>query len=393
MGVKIVKETLTDGKTVRWRARGVSTGKDPVTGKRRQITITGRTKKEVEAEVGRITGKVADGVYTPKWDGTVAEVIDTYLASAAFEREANTTLSYSKALLPVVDRLGQRKARSITRADIEQFRDWLLAHGRRRGGKPGTPLGARSVRLTLGRLNAAFEMACMDGKLAANPCRYVRLPKQERREVTVWEDPGDLRTFLAAAADHRLAACWWLSALGLRRGEVLGLKWSDIDLDAGTIIIGRSRVLVDYQVIEKTPKSRRSWRTLPLFGPLRDALERLQAAQMAEMDTADTAYANGGYVAADELGRPLHPEAYSDEFARICKAAGLEKIRLHDTRATLNSILENDGVPDSLRAAWLGHTIAVNRSAYLARPEDLTSIVTRSATFSGRCDTNVTSQP
>lgn len=84
---------------------------------------------------------------------------------------------------------------------------------------------------------------------------------------------------------------------------------------------------------------------------------------------AGTAYESSGYIAADELGRPLYPEAYSDEFARLGTAAGLPKIRLHDTRGTMNTILEKAGVPETLRAAWFGDTIAVNRSTYLAHPQ------------------------
>ena len=145
--VKIRKEVLAGGK-VRYRAYGVSTGKDPVTGKRRQRTITGRTRGEVVAELARITGRVADGTYTPRWDGTLNDVVDAYEKSALFEKAANTAVSYRNALLPARERLGNRKARSINRADIEQLRDWMLAEGRRRGGKPGSGLGARSVRLT-----------------------------------------------------------------------------------------------------------------------------------------------------------------------------------------------------------------------------------------------------
>jgi integrase len=267
-------------------------------GKRRQRTITGKTRREVEDEVARITGKVADGTYVAKWDGTVAEVLDDYLKSAAFEREANTVLSYTKALLPVRERLGQRKARSITRADIEQLRDWMISSGRRRGGKPGTGLGPRSVRLTLGRLSAAFELACMDGKLASNPCHYVRLPSQVPREDTTWSE-SELGRFLAAAAAGRLHACWLMSALGLRRGEVLGLKWSDISFTDGTVTIARTRVLVDGKVIVKSPKSRRSWRVLPLLGPVTSALEALYRRQCAEAEAA-------GPGLRGRRGRQLH---------------------------------------------------------------------------------------
>lgn len=109
------------------------------------------------------------------------DLCDLYERSAAFERAANTVLSYRTALLPVRERYGRRKARPFTRQDGEELRDWMLAEGRRRGGRPGTALGPRSVRLTLGRLSAAFDLACQDGRLAVNPLRYVRLPSQPRR--------------------------------------------------------------------------------------------------------------------------------------------------------------------------------------------------------------------
>ena len=83
---------------------------------------------------------------------------------------------------------------------------------------------------------------------------------------------------------------------------------------------------------------------------------------------------DGNYICADELGRPLHPETYSDEFARLCREAGLPRIRLHDTRGTMNGILEQAGVADSLHAAWLGHTVVVNRKNYLPKPRDLTPV-------------------
>lgn len=120
-------------------------------------------------------------------------------------------------------------------------------------------------------------------------------------------------------------------------------------------------------------------RTLPLFEPVSSALLDLYTRANAERHAAGPAYAadlDAGYLAADELGEPLGIERYSDEFARLCAVAGLPKCRLHDTRRAVNSLLEKLGVSDSLRAAWLGHTIAINRSAYLGapRPEELAVI-------------------
>ena len=124
---------------------------------------------------------------------------------------------------------------------------------------------------------------------------------------------------------------------------------------------------MDYRIVEKAPKSERGKRTLPLFEPVTSALERLYTAQLAEKAAAGSAYqgdVDSGYVCADELGAPLHPEWYSDEFGRLAALAGLPKIRLHDTRHSVNSLLEHLGVSDSIRAAWFGHTVAVNRSTY-----------------------------
>ena len=152
-----------------------------------------------------------------------------------------------------------------------------------------------------------------------------------------------------------------------RRGEVCGLRWADVSLTEGTLSIKNTRVTVGGEIIEKGPKSRRGYRVLPLFQPVSGALESLYKAQLAERDAAGAAYAgdvDDGYVCCDELGQPVNPQTYSDAFARLCHAAGLPKIRLHDCRHSANSLLEKLGVPDSVRASWFGHTIQVNRSTY-----------------------------
>jgi integrase len=362
------KETLKDG-TVRWRARGVSAGKHP-NGKRRQITVTGRTQKATDAEVARITGKVDDGAYVPRWDGTVGELLDNWLASACFEKAEATKASYRGITRIPRERLGTRKARSVTRQDIEALRDWALTSGRARGGQPGTALSARSVRLMLGVFSAAFSQAEQDGLIARNPCRYVRMPRQEKAQRATWSE-DEVRLFLKTADADRLAACWRLSLYGLRRGEVLGLRWADVSFEARTVAVGRARVLVG-QVIEKAPKSERGYRTLPLDDALVAALRALRKRQREEQLAAGEAYIDRGYVAADELGEPVHPERYSDEFTRLCADAGVPKIRLHDARHSANSLMTAAGIPDHIRASWCGHTVAVNVGTYThARPEDL----------------------
>ena len=373
--MKIRKEVLGDGRVV-YRARGVSVGKDPATGKRAQRTITCRTKHEVEAELKRIGHQVDRGTYVKPWDGLVPELIDGYLANGADQWEANTRLSYANALQPAREWFAHRKARSVVREDIEDYKRHLQTACCWRGGKPGTALSPRSVNLALGQLQAAFDLAELDGKVARNPVRHVRRVKRADTEHGEWSE-SEVQRFIAAAATDRLHAAWLLSLLGLRRAEVAGLKWSDISLTGGTLTIARTRVLVGGRVIEKCPKSRRSARVLPLFEPVTSALAALYTAQSAEREAAGPAYeaeVDDGYVACDELGAPLHPERLSDNFARLARLAGLPKIRLHDTRATVNGVLERAGVSENLRACWLGHTVAVNKASYLRPASDLAPV-------------------
>jgi integrase len=354
---------------------------------RAQRTITYRTKHELEAELRRIGHAVDKGTYVKPWDGLVPELIDSYLRNGADQWEANTQLSYANALQPAREWFAHCNARSVVREDVEDYKRHLLTSGRKRGGTPGTALSPRSVNLAIGQLQAAFDLAERDGKVARNPVRFVKRVKQAKSARSTWSE-AQVRQFIAAAAGDRLYACWLLSLLGLRRAEVLGLMWSDVSFTEGTVTIARSRVLVNAKVIEKAPKSRRSTRVLPLFPPLTTspgedadlgALEALFAFQGCEKAAAGAAYPaemNDNYIAVDELGAPLHPERLSDGFARLCREAAVPLIRLHDPRASVNSLLEKLGVSDNLRAAWLGHTIAINRSAYLGapRPEDLAVI-------------------
>lgn len=300
-------------------------------------------------------------------------LIDRYLRHAAFEAEENTKLNYRLALEPARERLGNRHTQAIEREDIEALRDWMLTSGRRRGGKPGTPLGARSVRLTLGRLSAAFELGVRDRKVTHNPVRYVDMPKQVKRDPDTWS-AAQVRAFLAAAADDRLHAAWRLTLYGLRRAEVCGLPWEDVDLAAGTIIIAQTRPVVEGTVIVKAPKSRRGIRTLPMDAELAAALGALHDRQVTEAMEAGEAYESSGYVVTDELGAPVHPDWYSDEFHRLRERAGIERITLRNSRATANTLMADAGVPDHIRAAWCGHTVAVNVASYTAvRPESLSA--------------------
>jgi len=341
-------------------------------GKRVQERRTFDRRKDAEDALARITARRNDGAYVRPTRQTLDEYLDGYLEGATRSLRASTRRNYEDALLPVRERLGGRYLQSIEKADIEGLVTWMLTAGRRRGGRAGTGLSARSVRLTLGRLTAALEMAVAERQIGWNPARYVKPPEHTPRERETWT-AVEVRAFLAAADADRLSACWRLSLYGLRRGEVLGLRWRDVDLKAPALTVAQARVLAGYEVRTEPPKSRNGARSLPLDDALVAALKALKARQAAERLAAGEAYERSGYVAADELGRPVHPEWYTDEFHRVSDRAQVRRIRLHESRHTACSLMEKAGVPVSVIAAWAGHySGAFTMATYVhANPGDL----------------------
>jgi integrase len=375
----IHKITLKDG-SVRYRLV-VDVGRDG-NGKRKQLTRTFETQREARDELARIRHETNRGTYVKPSKETVSAYLDGYLKGATRDRRASTKRNYEDAFRPVRERLGTRPLQSITKADIEELMDWMLTAGRRRGGKPGTGLSGRTARLTLGRLSAALEMAVLEGKLVRNVARLVTPPEHTQRERETWSK-AEVKQFLGKASGDRLHAAWRLSLYGLRRGEVLGLRWSDIDLKAKTLTVRRARVLVEYRVRLEEPKSRNGKRTLPLDDVLVRALTGLRKRQLEESAAAGQTYRaglsgldwyrGGEYIITSQLGIPVHPEWYSDEFGRLLRRAGLRRITLHDSRHTTLTLMEHAGVPISIVSKWAGHyDSAFTQKTYVhASNEDL----------------------
>jgi integrase len=341
----------------------VDVGRDE-NGKRKQLTRTFNTQREARDELSAIRHKTNLGTYVRPSKETLNTFLDGYLKGATRGLRASTVRNYHDAFRPVRQRLGDRPLQSITKTDIDDLMDWMVTSGRRRGGEPGTGLSGRSARLTLGRLTAALEVAVLEGKLARNVARLVKAPEHVQRERETWSK-AEVRTFMAKASRGRLHAAWRLSLYGLRRGEVLGLRWSDIDLRAGTLTVRQARVLVEYKVRIEAPKSRNGMRTLPMDKELIAALTALRKRQASESADAGAAYQagldeldwyeGGEYVITDQVGMPEHPEWYSDEFGRLLKRAGLRRITLHDSRHTTLTLMEHAGVPISIVSKWAGH--------------------------------------
>jgi integrase len=217
-------------------------------------------------------------------------------------------------------------------------------------------LAPRSLQVAVGVLKAAYAFAVTTELLGRNPIAGVRRPSVEQRPPTTW-DAATARAFLTATADDRLAALWALALTrGLRRGELAGLRWSAIDFAEATLTVTHTRVMVDGHPEESTPKSRAGRRSVPLDEHLVDLLTTHRRAQRAERLRAGLGKDESGYVFTNELGEPLSPKWISDRFEDLVKAAGLPRIRLHDTRHTAASLMVAAGVPAKVVQEMLGHS-------------------------------------
>jgi len=162
------------------------------------------------------------------------------------------------------------------------------------------------------------------------------------------------QVFLRAAAGHRLFSALWLSAFtGMRRNELLGLRWDDFDEKKATISINRGLVAIPYELHETRGKTARSRRRIDLDPTTVDVLTAWRHWQQTEQRAAGIDSA--GWIFTDGGGEPIHPHAISQTFERIARRAAVTVIRLHDVRHTHGTLLIAAGVPVKVVTERLGH--------------------------------------
>ena len=195
------------------------------------------------------------------------------------------------------------------------------------------------------------------GHVARNVAASADLPKGMAPEMHVWS-PDQLRVFLDHARRDRLYAAWLLFATtGMRRGELAGLRWPDVDLDANRISPRRPRVVVNYEVHVSEPKTAKGRRSLALDPATVAALRQHKARQAEERLAVGPRWHDSGLVFTWPDGRPIHPQRLSTWFEQLARAAGLPRIRLHDVRHSYASAALAAGIPGQgrLRAPRARH--------------------------------------
>ena len=272
----------------------------------------------------------------------------------------------------LIPRLGHKKLGRLNPPDVVGFFDAFS----KETGRGGKRRSTRTIALTHRVLSMALAHAVRSGLIARNPAAGARddLPRGEPpAETGIWT-PAQLGLFLESTKGERLYPLWVLAVTtGMRRGELCGLRWVDVDLADSALIVRRARVMVRGVPTETTPKTAAGQRIVGLDEATVAVLREHQRRQQTEELVCAPGFWEGqGHVFTDDLGRPLIPEYVTKHFTRDVRRVGLPRIRLHDTRHSHATAMLHAGVDVKVVAGRLGHSSTlITQNVYQHRVEQL----------------------
>ncbi|WP_371659892.1 tyrosine-type recombinase/integrase [Streptomyces sp. NBC_00280] len=373
--------TVYQRKDKRWEAAGYVLAPGNT---RKRIRVYGTTRKEALA---KLTEKIVNsnrGLPVPSAQGSVAAYLTYWLeAVAVHQLRENTHTRYTACVNRyLVPGLGKKKLAKLTAKDVRTWLNQLrttcqcCARGIDTGrDQPcccaaGSCCSKRLSPLTLAYvhsvLKSALEHAVREEEIPRNVARNVRTgtPRPRRFEPLTAEEA---REFLSAARGHRLHTLFELALhTGLRKGELLGLCWEDLNLDTGTAAIRRTLQRTSTGGLTALPtKTRASERRIVLPARCLQSLKRHQEEQQHERDTAGTTWRHNGYVFTTPQGRAIDPTNLTRTFTTLLRNAGLRRIRFHDLRHSTATLLLEQGVELVVIKELLGHAhISVTATVY-----------------------------
>lgn len=327
------------------------------TGHRIRKYVYGKTWDEANAERLKLLDNNRRGVPSTSSTMTLDSYLDYWLRDVAAHELRVSTFARYQALVDgyIRPHIGTKKLNRLTPGDIRQ----LMVNLERAPGKGGKPLSGRTRQFIHAVLRSALQHAVREDLAGRNVAKLVSPPKAEPGEV-IPLDRQQARDFLAAAREHWLCALWLLLVMtGLRRGEALGLTWSDVNFASGTMWVRRTLQKIDGEFIVGEPKSRRSRRVITLPTVCIQALQRHREIAAARADVSQRqplSHQPSDLIFTTRTGRPIDPRSINKAFARLLKRAAISPSRVHDLRHTCASLLLLDGASDREVMELLGHS-------------------------------------
>ncbi len=307
------------------------------------------TKRDATRAFNEHKVKMDKGTQIMPSEYTFAQWLDYWYKDIILPQIEETTAYGYRGMIEnyLKPQLGEIRLQKLTARDIQQYYTWLMDE---KELSPNTVI--KHHNLLTNTLNAAERQEY----ITKNPMRAVSPPKKRQREAKFYT-PEQLGILLDKAVGTRLELPVFICAyLGLRRGELCGLRWSDVDLEHKTITIENTRTQAGKKEIEKGTKTASSTRTLYLPDTLCDMLKAAKEHQQACRAEYKNAYDDNDYVVVMEDGRPFRPNYLSELFSKFLADNDLPKIVLHELRHTFASLSNQAGIPAYNIGKALGHS-------------------------------------
>jgi len=327
-------------------------------GRRRYVFA--KTKTEARGALRQVMADADRGLVSDADNLTTGEYLDRWLSDSVRDTVKATTFERYEQItrLHLKPALGRVKLKGITPAHVRGlYRDKLEAGS-----------SARTVRYVHTTLHKALKQAVMDGLIPRNATEAVKPPQPSREEMHPLT-PEQAKLLLQAAheTEDRLEALYVLAIhTGLRQGELLGLKWDDVDLEDGSLQVRRTLAITKSGPVFTSPKTTGSRRSVKLTSKATEALEIHLKRQLREIDRVGSLWSENGLIFASETGEPLDRRAVTKlKFKPLLKRARLPEIRFHDLRHTCATLLLTRNVNPKIVSEMLGHsTIAITLDTY-----------------------------
>lgn len=336
----------------------ISTGKDPATGKYKSqwFTVKG-SKRDAEKRLSELLHQIDTGSYMRPGKTTIADYLQRWLSDYAKPNLSPRGYERYESISRVhlVPNLGSISLTQLKPEHLQKHYSAMLKAG----------LSSSSVRYQHVILHKALQTAVKWGLLSRNIADGVDVPRVQRTEMQTW-DESELNQFLETAKGSQYYALFYTALFtGMRRSELLALRWCDIDFVFSQIYVNRSlHQLKDGSYVFTAPKSEKSRRTIALPPSAYLALSEHREAKEAEALLLGKLITDTG-LAFSTLGKPLRPNTVSRAWVMLAAKAGVKVIRLHDTRHTHASLMLKQGIHPKIVQERLGHsTIAITLDTY-----------------------------
>lgn len=332
--------------------------RDPLTGKRERHyqTING-TKKQAEAALRKLLDKVEGGGIlhetSVKLDAWMQQWLELYVTEIA----ATTRASYKEKIRNYIQpHLGHIPLKALNNLTIQK---WVNHMSNELGLSPKT------IRNTFNILKPALDKAVVLKMIPGNPCTGTKLPKAVKHQTEIY-DQSEIEKMLDKARGTDMYLPLLLEAsLGLRRGELLALRWDDVDLINGIIHIRHNTVVADGVIETKAPKSAAGIRDLTIGQNLLEVLQAARQQYMRDLHNQGSSFTDSNLVIRQPNGKPYRPESMTQKWERFVKANGLKPIRFHDLRHSCTTALLQAGVDPKTVQTRMGHAdISVTMNTY-----------------------------